>query len=354
METDIKIIANCDDAVLFWGIDKPIKDCWGFAIEREQSMPGGSTTRITLDNRAGFAKDHPQSGDHRPSTVWPFQRFWWADHSVNTGDRVRYRATPMIRVAGQLREDVDRRSKWSKWAELTGDTSDRISVYFNRGLVISQFMSRYLEELRKKKGLLSRRQALVEFKKSLDDHELPIRKFLSGVLRERMLELLAQAKKEKQHVYGALYELEDEELVDALAALKSRCHLVLANGSIQPVKGVPASEARKKDQNKAARRRLIDAGADMHGRFISPGALGHNKFLVIASNATKPKPLAAWTGSTNWTKTGLCTQINNGILVQHAGFAQIYMDQWDRLLKAKNAFPKELVEANSSRSHWSM
>jgi len=68
---------------------------------------------------------------------------------------------------------------------------------------------------------------------------------------------------------------------------------------------------------------------------------------VLASNAAKPKPLAAWTGSTNWTKTGLCTQINNGFLVEHAGFAQHYLDQWHRLEAAGSAFPDTLVQANS-------
>lgn len=28
--------------------------------------------------------------------------------------------------------------------------------------------------------------------------------------------------------------------------------------------------------------------------------------------------LATWTGSTNWTPTGLCTQLNNGLLIDEA------------------------------------
>lgn len=344
MIVEISLIANCDDAVVFWRIEKPIKDCWGFAIEREKSLPGG-VQRITLDNRTGFAKDHPKSGDHRPSTVWPFQRFWWADHSANSGDRVRYRVAPMIQSSGALQEDIGQRSKWSQWTVLSGDAGDGFAAYFNRGLVISQFMARYLDDLRRKEGLATRDDALKVFKKSLDDHELPIRRFLSGVLRERMLELLKEAKQKKQHVFGALYELEDEELVEALAKRGSRAHLVLANGSIQAKKGETSADARKRDQNAKARRRLEDAGLEMHGRFISPGALGHNKFLVIASGTKKP--VAAWTGSTNWTKTGLCTQINNGLLVKHADFAQEFMAQWTRLRDAKGEFPRSLVDSNS-------
>lgn len=339
------IVVNCDDAVLFWGIEKPIKDCWGFAIERERSDAAGGVRRITLDNRTGFAKDHPQSGAHRPSTVWPFQRFWWADHSVNTGDRARYRVTPMIYESGVLHEQIDGQSNWTPWVELSGIVADKWSLYFNRGLVISQFMSRYLEDLRKREGLASRKETLAVFKKSLDEHELPIRRFLGGVLRERMLDLLKEARQKRWHLFGALYELEDDELVGAIEKLGRRAHIVLANGSIEKKKNETSAEARKRDQNSSARARLRKAKAEVFDRFVSPGALGHNKFLVLANRDAKAR--AVWTGSTNWTKTGLCTQINNGLLVEHAAFAQEYMAQWERLRDAKSEFPKSLIESNS-------
>jgi phosphatidylserine/phosphatidylglycerophosphate/cardiolipin synthase-like enzyme len=213
--------------------------------------------------------------------------------------------------------------------------------------VISQFMARYLEELRVKNGLATRVEALRAFKKSLDDHEIPIRQFLSGVLREKMLELLKAAKRDKQHVFGALYELEDDELLDALEMLGSRGHIVLANGSITKKKGETSEEARKRDQNKSGRQRLRDAGLEVLDRFVSPGALGHNKFLVFANGTSKSKAVAAWTGSTNWTTTGLCTQTNNGFYVEHADFARQYFEQWGRLKNAKSAFPPDLVTANS-------
>jgi phosphatidylserine/phosphatidylglycerophosphate/cardiolipin synthase-like enzyme len=56
--------------------------------------------------------------------------------------------------------------------------------------------------------------------------------------------------------------------------------------------------------------------------------------------------LAAWTGSTNWAPTGLCTQVNNGLLIRDADVARIYLDQWHRLRVAASAFPKELVDEN--------
>ena len=75
MPVQIFATANCDDVVIFWRIDKPLPDCWGFAIEREAKQDGCGVLRTTLDNRIGFKADNAKSGDRRPSTEWPFQDF---------------------------------------------------------------------------------------------------------------------------------------------------------------------------------------------------------------------------------------------------------------------------------------
>jgi phosphatidylserine/phosphatidylglycerophosphate/cardiolipin synthase-like enzyme len=345
MPVTVSAIANCDDAVVFWRVDKALADCWGFAVEREQKLGDGTVTRTVLENRTGFEKDAPKSGDHRPSTEWPFQRFSWADHSVNSGDRIRYRVVPMVHDGSGLHQDLAERSGWTPWLELSGDAGNKTSAFFNRGLVISQFMARYLEKLRIDHGLASRLDALKKFKQDLDQHELPIRKFLSGVLRTEMLDLLDNVRTAKGHLFGALYELDDDELIGALGRLGSRGHLVLANGSIEAKKGESAADARKRDQNKKARATLKAKKLEIHDRMVSPGALGHNKFLVVTD--TKKKPRAVWTGSTNWTSTGLCTQVNNGLLIESPDVAEVYFEQWARLRDAKSAFPKTLVTANS-------
>src|SRR5262249_5065360 len=78
---------------------------------------------------------------------------------------------------------------------------------------------------------------------------------------------------------------------------------------------------------------------------VAPGALGHNKFLVRVDQGGNP--LIAWTGSTNWTPTGLCSQLNNGLLINSPEIAGIYLEQWQRLKAAGSAFPQSLVAANS-------
>ena len=78
---------------------------------------------------------------------------------------------------------------------------------------------------------------------------------------------------------------------------------------------------------------------------VSPRALGHNKFLVIRDEKSKPRWV--WTGSQNWTKTGLCTQANNSVLIDDPMLAAKYRDQWDLLQDAGDGSPAELKEANS-------
>nr|WP_294099702.1 SWIM zinc finger family protein [Sphingomonas sp.] len=105
-----------------------------------------------------------------------------------------------------------------------------------------------------------------------------------------------------------------------------------------------AIRQRGDDQNKRGRKRLRDAGCTVHDRFLSPGALRHNKFLVAGRrNATAFKPAQVWTGSTNWTPTGLCTQLNNGILLDNAKLAA----QFELLKAAGDSVSPALLASNN-------
>ena len=90
----------------------------------------------------------------------------------------------------------------------------------------------------------------------------------------------------------------------------------------------------------------VEVVVEKEDRFISPGALGHNKFMVRTDK--DGNPLTAWTGSTNWAPTGLCTQVNNGLLIDDADVARVYLNQWHELKRAKSEFPKAFVEGNSA------
>jgi phosphatidylserine/phosphatidylglycerophosphate/cardiolipin synthase-like enzyme len=241
--------------------------------------------------------------------------------------------------SGQLEQLTEAASDWSPERTLGTNANCTFKAFFNRGFVMSQFMARFLKE----KNL-----TLKEFKDTIaDKDDRTIREFLSGDLRAALLEQLAIAQKEHTEIYAALFELSDTELIRQLAALGKRAHVVLANGSITKKTSETSAVARKRDENRSARATLKKAKVDVEpaNRFLSPGALGHNKFLVRLDK--KGKPTVAWTGSTNWAPTGLCTQVNNGLLISDEEIAQVYLDQWHRLRKAASGFPSELVSDNS-------
>jgi PLD-like domain len=340
MATKLKVYVNEDDALLFWSIAAPIPECRGFAIERKKNG-----VLDTLPNRVAFAndKDHGEAevgakGILKPSTELPFQRFSWTDHAAGTGDVVSYRVVPMIRKGKKLEMLESHASDFSEEKTLAPGTGP-FKAFFNRGFVMSQFVSRFLAE---------NNLSLSQFKKRIaQESDTTIRTFLSGDLRLALLQQLQLAKKGKGEVFAVLFELADEELLAALAALGSKAHVVLANGSITAKKGEGSAAARLRDENEDGRARLEDEGVDVEpkNRFLSPGALGHNKFLVRTDK--KGRPISVWTGSTNWAPTGLCTQVNNGLLADDPEVAQIYLDQWHRLRKAASTFPAVLTASNS-------
>ncbi len=354
MTVKLKVYTNEDDALLYWSIAAPIPGCRGFAIQRRKTDAKKKKTEGFLENRVGFENEKPpatqtegQEAVTKPSTEWPFQRFSWTDHDANTGDTVSYRVVPVVRNKnGALQTADNLASDWSDPALLGVPPTATFKALFNRGFVMSQFMARYLAD-----NHLTLKQFKAKVADPTDKTIGPvnenIRTFLSGDLRLALLAQLKTAKDQNTDIYAALFELSDVELVDALVALGKKAHLVLSNGSITAHKGEPASEARKRDENADARKKLLAAKVDViaKDRFTSPGPLGHNKFLVRTD--TRGKPLVAWTGSTNWAPTGLCTQINNGLLIEDPKIAQIYFDQWNLLRKSKSAFPPALVSSNS-------
>jgi hypothetical protein len=76
------VYTNSDDAFVAWAPSDFIAGCRGFLLERGRRA-GAGTKVEPVENRVGFSKDKPKSGDHRPSSEWPFQRFNWTDHAAD-------------------------------------------------------------------------------------------------------------------------------------------------------------------------------------------------------------------------------------------------------------------------------
>ena len=324
MGMTIRVYHNGDDVFIAWKPAGFIPNCRGFALLRRRDG-----VEEIVSTWVGFVGDQHEEGERRASTNWPIQKYQWTDYMANPGDRLQYRVLPMVGPdKHNLIPDPAQAGGWTDEITLTHEVTPRIEAYFNRGIVAAQWVSRRL-------GITGDNLQGKKLETVIETLGNPFRNFLAGPLGSRLFELLAAAAKDKREIFAALYELDDGELESALEKLGKRAHVVLANGSVKK-KG--------EDQNSDARKRL-DGKIDLHHRMISPRALGHNKFLVICDSQKKPRWV--WTGSQNWTKTGLCTQANNSVLIDSVEIAKQYRKQWGLLQDAGDATPAELKNSNS-------
>lgn len=322
MTITLKCYANCDDVFLAWKTDTDIPNCLGFAIEIRDS--NGNIE--PLHNLKGFESDHPQVGQTQPSTIWPFQTYTWTDHSVLVDNKVSFKITAMTGQPGHLTRGLD--SGWSPVIKLDAAAGNNTRAFFNRGVILSQFVSRYAEE--------NKITGIKELKANLTANvDGPLMQFLTGELGKAIRGMLQGVKDDpSMELYCALFELDLDDLIEDLFAIGNRAHVLLANGSVSKPGG---------DENAKAAQTL-DGKVDLHRRMTAPHGLAHNKFAVLTKNG---KPFAVFTGSTNWTMTGLHTQINNGIAIEDATLAQAYFDHWQAMLAAGDSFTADLKSANA-------
>ena len=339
MAVELVVRPGVDSAFLAWR-GPFIENCRGFALARRIRRVAGSTRspQTYKDAEAdGFAEEWVSSwvgfangpetkpGERQPTTVWPIQKYLWSDFMVNPGDRVAYRVVPMVGTAKSLKPLDSAASGWTSVVTIGAETPGQISCFFNRGIVASQWLARLLPQAHPGK-------ALREIIATPGD---VTRNFLGGPVREKLIDLLQQTNKNNGHIYAALFELNDPELIPLIQALGKRAHIVLGNGSVKH-KG--------DDENADARDAL--RMCDVRDRMTAPRALAHNKYLVLCDAHQTPQ--AVWTGSTNWTETGLCTQANNAVLVRNVALAQSYLEHWNVLAEAGNASPPSLFEEDAT------
>lgn len=337
-KVELRAYCNIDDVFLVWRAEE-IDGCIGFAIERvwlETKVPDRATGKPEyLLNRVGFKADAAGGPNQRqPSNVWPFQRYNWTDHEVSFGDKARYRVVPMVGKPGQLKPAEDLASAWLDVDASEEPDQGQVSCFFNRPMAASPWMARTAL----KEGIKTSTD-LVKLIGKESSKEL--REFCGGTLIYALRNLLDYAQQNADvHLYGALFELKDDEITDRFCQLGGRAHFVLSNGS---------ASVKEPDPNSEARGALHAAGCDVIDRMTSDpndrGNLGHNKFIVVVKAGT---PVRVWTGSANLTPTGLFTQVNNAILIESNDLATQYLAQWQRLHDAGSEVPSTLKKTNAA------
>jgi len=322
MSLELKVYDNGDHTCLVWlpTDGKPTPNCRGFAIKRTSK---GQATY--LHGAVGFS-DTEKLDPSNPCS-FPIQRYLWWDYSVKPGDTVQYSALPVVGPnQSKLSLDTKNASPVTPPITITGQSTPHLAAYFNKGIVAAQWVSKALNNTPTKAAITP----------LTEKPGTPIRNALSGLLRPEILSLLAATLKSKGRIYAALYELNDLELIPALEAFGKNCNLILANGAFKPPTNDENASVRAELKPKVT---LID-------RMVTGSHFAHNKFVVFCDPSGKPQQVL--TGSTNWTFTGLCTQANNGLIINDAGVAQDFLDAWNRLKAAGNAYPPALIQGNSA------
>ncbi len=326
MTITVKAYANADDVLIAWEPDN-WPDSWtGFQLERRDQKTG---TVTVINNRIP-----PQPGEGAvaeggvSSSLSPIRRCIWTDHGVTATDQLSYRVTAMSANGhGGFAADPASVSDWTNPILTSGDMGGGLEAYFNRGTLMSQVVSRFVQ------GDVSE-ASLRAFVKKLDDPGFAARRYLSGDARHEMLSFLADADRRGSSIYAAIYEMNDHELVQGLTPFGNRGHVLLGNGSAT------------QDWVATA---LVDAGLEVKHRDLSHHGKSspsvHNKFVVEVSG--DGEPVQVLTGSTNWTVTGLCTQLNNVLILQRPSIAKRFRDQWDKLVAAGDDMPADLKASNS-------
>jgi phosphatidylserine/phosphatidylglycerophosphate/cardiolipin synthase-like enzyme len=303
--------SNNDIAVVAWTFDRHLDGCLGFQVVQID----GNGKETVLPALAHF--DGQPQGPGRTTAQAPIQKFWWKDLFATRGNTYSYRIIPMGGAPGALMPLAGVAPLVSNAVSLT-DKRPPFNVYFNRGIVATQFLTHALND----------QPSIAALTPHINDPNDDIRKNLQGQLAEGVTALLDRADAGGGTIHAALYELNDPKGLEVrLQAAdhgdpKSRI-VILGNEQ-----GVGADKKPIEDSDATNRAALKAAGVTVIDRMLRKGSIPHNKFLILSENG---KPAAVLSGSTNWTMTGLCTQTNNALVVESAELAQRYMDYWNTL-----------------------
>jgi phosphatidylserine/phosphatidylglycerophosphate/cardiolipin synthase-like enzyme len=323
-------LGNNDVAFIAWSYDAPIGDCLGFAIYRQSSSQPSPTP---LPAWVGFEGEANPNWQPATTVVWPVQKFSWRDLTAAAGATYTYEIVPMVGAPGKL-EPRDDLKLTTNPVTLTPQRSEHIRAYFNRGILSTQHL---VHSLPQGPG---GGPSSIELLKHIQTPGDPLRASLAGQSIEALSSLVIQAIKEGGTCHGALYELDDPELV-ALLDTPGHLALVLSNSGENDTANAPARERLHKD------------GVDVTDRMLPDGHIGHDKFLVYL--ATDESAQAVLTGSTNWTSTGLCAQSNNALIVENQALADTYLGFWNHLKQESpqgaNATQSEAFRKENDQAH---
>jgi phosphatidylserine/phosphatidylglycerophosphate/cardiolipin synthase-like enzyme len=293
---DVTVNAIAGTHVVFFGFDMKqaaAKKLMGFAIQRQDKHEQELTWLRSIKSFASI-RDAAVNEDFNSHSN-PFQAFQWADYTAKPGVDYVYKIFPMFGKPGELRDGAPTAVPITTEAG-EGKPS---SVYFNRGAIASQaYAKRFTNQTPEKAGPSA--------------FEWLTRDLLPGLLN-----FIGRAKDKSFGLHGAIFEF---TLPVLLEALKDAAR----NADVQIIYGATPGTDTTEGNNKAIKAAKIQSICIPRKN----SKLMHNKFIVLTKNK---KPIAVWTGSTNFSRNALYGQLNVGHAFEDAALAQQYLNYWNEI-----------------------
>jgi phosphatidylserine/phosphatidylglycerophosphate/cardiolipin synthase-like enzyme len=336
----LRVIAGTNNVILAMDLTEAKRQgCLGFSIERTDIETGDQRW---LSNMLRFPSDNHVS-DYLTTARAPLQKFRWGDYTLEPGRRFRYRVVARYgkvsdviskgwdaeqrrlfdTIGGGVTVEVRTENNRLPTDTNTLPTDTNTGVFFNRGAAASEAYVR-------------------RFGKN-DPAKVPDAKvWLSRGLEEALISFIGSAKDSDFALHAAIYEFQKPELLNALKTAQDR--------GVDVHVAYHAREKGGKDHTAAKNEAAIKAA---HINFAKPrranpqNAIMHNKFVVLLQKrkpiAQEGKPIAVWTGSTNWTEGAIYGQLNHGHAIYDEGIAKKYEKyfQWLWADKAAAAMKEE-------------
>lgn len=296
----LKVQAIAGTYVVVLGFNLPKGKCNGlldFSIHRTDHTENEA---YYLDGMKAFVESDPglPSGSLYSTRDHPIQSFQWADYSAKPEHDYTYKITALKGAPKTLIpiEKVEVRISTESTKVGTHD------IYFNRGTAASQEYVRRFGDTKPKN---------VPNKKAYE--------WLSRGLYEALENFVSTCKPNKHALRIAAYEFNYDCFLELIKETADK------NVDIKIV-----YDARKNPPKASNIAEISKFGLDnmVIPRTIPKSDIMHNKFIVKLENG---KPIAVWTGGTNFSEGGIFGHSNVAHVVKEKNIAKSYLDYWNKL-----------------------
>lgn len=289
----------------------------GFAIEREDPQ---EEERYFVYGFKVFESIYPAPNPELVVSTFdqPIQSFVWDDFTAKPNRTYRYYFHPVMGTP----KNLDRSGKPIP-IELKTEplfSQGAHDIFFNRGVASSQAYARKFRNKTPDKLAEPEKSAALEW--------------LSRSLDEALLAFIDNAQA-GDTLLGAFYEFRYAPAADRLKAavdrgVKVRLVLDAKKNGYTDKKGKVHLDFPREDNVDAVKKAGLPNSAIACWREKNPGAIAHNKFMVLLKGGSL-EATEVWTGSTNLSTGGIHGQTNVGHWVRDPGVAAHFKAYWDLL-----------------------